>query len=141
MQNYIKSQTRLAFVQYIFQNEFLNTDSSESIEDFQKHFYDTNIAIIDEKKENVFILRENLDYLSSLHFRMGAVIDAAQRGRRDDELVGFAQGRIELARAPVGLAQRFAGLAGGKADDIGIDRFQHMQAGQGAQHGMPEHVA
>ena len=46
MQNYIKSQTRLAFVQYIFQNEFLNADSSESIEDFQKHFYDTNIAII-----------------------------------------------------------------------------------------------
>ena len=26
MQNYIKSQTRLAFVQYIFQNEFLNAD-------------------------------------------------------------------------------------------------------------------
>ena len=48
MQNYIKSQTRLAFVQYIFQNEFLNTDSSEGINDFQKHFYDTNIAIIDE---------------------------------------------------------------------------------------------
>ena len=51
MQNYIKSQTRLAFVQYIFQNEFISTDSFESIEDFQKHFYDTNIAIIDEKKE------------------------------------------------------------------------------------------
>ena len=51
MQNYIKSQTRLAFVQYIFQNEFISTDSLESIEDFQKHFYDTNIAIIDEKKE------------------------------------------------------------------------------------------
>ena len=48
MQNYTKSQTRLAFVQYIFQNEFLNTDSSESIEDFQKHFYDTNLSIIDE---------------------------------------------------------------------------------------------
>ena len=48
MQNYTKSQTRLAFVQYIFQNEFLNIDSSESIEDFQNHFYDTNIAIIDD---------------------------------------------------------------------------------------------
>ena len=35
MQNYTKSQTRLAFVQYIFQNEFLKADSSESIEDFQ----------------------------------------------------------------------------------------------------------
>ena len=30
MQNYTKSQTRLAFVQYIFQNEFLNIDCSEN---------------------------------------------------------------------------------------------------------------
>ena len=43
MQNYTKSQTRLAFVQYIFQNEFFNADSSEGIEDFQKHL---NIPII-----------------------------------------------------------------------------------------------
>ena len=64
MQNYTKSQTRLAFVQYIFQNEFLNTDSSESIEDFQKHFYDTNIAIIDDKKE--FKLKFNKNFLNRL---------------------------------------------------------------------------
>ena len=55
MQNYIKSQTRLAFVQYIFQNEFLQTDTLESIDDFQQHFYDTNIAIINEKKEIINI--------------------------------------------------------------------------------------
>ena len=64
MQNYTKSQTRLAFVQYIFQNEFLNADSSESIEDFQNHFYDTNIAIIDEKKE--FNLKFNKNFLKYL---------------------------------------------------------------------------
>ena len=64
MQNYTKSQTRLAFVQYIFQNEFLNADSSESIEDFQNHFYDTNIAIIDEKKE--FRLKFNKNFLNKL---------------------------------------------------------------------------
>ena len=64
MQNYIKSQTRLAFVQYIFQNEFISTDSFESIEDFQNHFYDTNIAIIDEKKE--FKLKFNKNYLNKL---------------------------------------------------------------------------
>ena len=64
MQNYTKSQTRLAFVQYIFQNEFLNTDSSESIEDFQKHFYDTNIAVIDEKKK--FRLKFNKNFLNKL---------------------------------------------------------------------------
>ena len=64
MQNYTKSQTRLAFVQYIFQNEFLNVDSSMGIEDFQKHFYNTNIAIIDEKKE--FKLRFNKNFLNRL---------------------------------------------------------------------------
>ena len=64
MQNYIKSQTRLAFVQYIFQNEFISTYSLESIEDFQKHFYDTNIAIIDEKKE--FKLKFNKNFLNRL---------------------------------------------------------------------------
>ena len=64
MQNYIKSQTRLAFIQYIFQNEFLNTDSSENINDFQKHFYDTNIAIIDEKRE--FKLKFNKNFLNRL---------------------------------------------------------------------------
>ena len=64
MQNYTKSQTRLAFVQYIFQNEFLNAVSSESIEDFQRHFYDTNIAIIDEEKE--FKLKFNKNFLNKL---------------------------------------------------------------------------
>ena len=64
MQNYIKSQTRLAFVQYIFQNEFLNTDSLESIDDFQKHFYDANIAISEEKKE--FKLKFNKSFLNRL---------------------------------------------------------------------------
>ena len=64
MQNYTKSQTRLAFVQYIFQNEFLKTDSLESIDDFQKHFYDTNIAIIDENKE--IKLKFNKNYLNRL---------------------------------------------------------------------------
>ena len=73
MQNYIKSQTRLAFVQYIFQNEFLNTDSSESIEDFQKHFYDTNIAIIDEKKE--FKLKFNKNFLNKLFSSLKNNID------------------------------------------------------------------
>ena len=73
MQNYIKSQTRLAFVQYIFQNEFLNTDSSESIEDFQSHFYDINIAIIDEKKE--IKLKFNKNFLNKLFSSLKNNID------------------------------------------------------------------
>ena len=66
MQNYTKSQTRLAFIQYIFQSEFFSTDKSESIEDFQKHFYDTNIAIIDEKRE--IKLKFNKNFLNKLFF-------------------------------------------------------------------------
>ena len=73
MQNYIKSQTRLAFVQYIFQNEFLKADSLESIDDFQQHFYDTNIAIIDEKK--VIKLKFNKNFLNRLFSSLKNNID------------------------------------------------------------------
>ena len=73
MQNYTKSQTRLAFVQYIFQNEFISTDSLESIKDFQNHFYDTNIAIIDEKKE--FKLKFNKNFLNKLFYSLNNNID------------------------------------------------------------------
>ena len=73
MQNYTKSQTRLAFIQYIFQNEFLNADSSAGIEDFQKHFYNTNIAIIDEEKE--FKLKFNKNFLNKLFSSLKNNID------------------------------------------------------------------
>ena len=73
MQNYTKSQTRLAFVQYIFQNEFLNVDPPESIEDFQKHFYDTNISLIDEKRE--FKLKFNKNFLNRLFCSLKNNID------------------------------------------------------------------
>ena len=84
MQNYIKSQTRLAFVQYIFQNEFISTDSLESIEDFQKHFYDTNIAIIDEKKE--FKLKFNKNFLNRLFSSFKNNID---KNNITEDLNGF----------------------------------------------------
>ena len=84
MQNYTKSQTRLAFVQYIFQNDFLNVDSSESIEDIQKHFYDTNIAIIDEKKETK--LKFNKNFLNRLFSSFKNNID---KKNITDDLNGF----------------------------------------------------
>ena len=64
MQNYIKSQTRLAFVQYIFQSEFINSNEIENIEDFKNYFYDTNISTIDDKKE--FKLKFNKNFLTKL---------------------------------------------------------------------------
>ncbi len=64
MQNYIKSQTRLAFVQYIFQSEQSGENTYESIDNFQKYFYKLNIASMDEKKE--FILKFNRNFLNKL---------------------------------------------------------------------------
>ena len=64
MQNYIKSQTRLAFVQYIFQSEFLNSKSIDSIQEFENNFHNSNIAIIGQKKE--FKLKFNKNLLRKL---------------------------------------------------------------------------
>ncbi len=84
MQNYIRSQTRLAFVQFIFQNEFLHIDSFESIDDFQKHFYDTNIAVIDENKE--IKLKFNKNFLNRLFSSLKKNID---KKNIIDDLNGF----------------------------------------------------
>ena len=64
MQNYIKSQTRLAFVQYIFQSEFLNSKSIDSIQEFENNFHNSNIATIGQKKE--FKLKFNKNLLRKL---------------------------------------------------------------------------
>ena len=64
MQNYIKSQTRLAFIQFIFQSEFLKLEKCQNIEDFQNHFYNSDIAIIGSKKD--FKLKFNKNFLNKL---------------------------------------------------------------------------
>ena len=60
MQNFVKSQTRLAFVQYIFQCLILNINSIESNKDFQENFYNANIAIMGEKKKFNLKFNKNL---------------------------------------------------------------------------------
>ena len=64
MQNFIKSQTRLAFIQYIFQLEFLEFEKNYNIKDFQNYFYNLDIAIMGEKKE--FKLKFNKNFLNKL---------------------------------------------------------------------------
>ena len=64
MQNFIKSQTRLAFIQFIFQLEVINQDKIINVEEFQKYFYNSNIAAIGEKKE--FILKFNKSFFNKL---------------------------------------------------------------------------
>ena len=60
MQNFIKSQTRLAFVQYIFQSLILDINTIESNRDFQENFYDVNIAVMGEKKKFNLKFNKNL---------------------------------------------------------------------------------
>jgi|TARA_B100002051_G_C16516946_1_gene525718 Transcription termination factor len=64
MQNFTKSQTRLAFIQFIFQSEFLKSATPLSIEDFLNYFYNSNISSIDDKKE--FRLKFNKNFLIKL---------------------------------------------------------------------------
>ena len=64
MQNFIKSQTRLAFIQFIFQLEIANQDKIINVEEFHKYFYNSNIAVIGEKKE--FILKFNKSFFNKL---------------------------------------------------------------------------
>ncbi len=64
MQNFIKSQTRLAFIQYIFQSEFINLERINNIDDFEKNFYNSNISIIGDKKE--FKLKFNRNFFKLL---------------------------------------------------------------------------
>ena len=54
MQNFIKSQTRLAFIQFIFQSEFSNTNTNAGVEDFEKYF-------ISNKKNNFNFMTGSLD--------------------------------------------------------------------------------
>ncbi len=64
MQNFVKSQTRLAFIQYIFQLEFLDSNSQDILKDFEKNFHNSNIAAIGEEKE--FKLKFNKLFLKKL---------------------------------------------------------------------------
>ena len=64
MQNFIKSQTRLAFIQYIFQSEFIELEKDVNIKDFQNYFYNSDISIMGEKKE--FKLKFNKNFLNKL---------------------------------------------------------------------------
>ena len=52
MQNFTESQTRLAFIQYIFQLEFYEINQDNNAEEFEKYFYNSNIASIGEPAVN-----------------------------------------------------------------------------------------
>ena len=75
MQNFTKSQTRLAFVLYIFQCEFLNNNHRKTNEEFEKYFHDLDItAIGEEKKLNLkfnknFFLKLSDNYINKFEHK------------------------------------------------------------------------
>ena len=65
MQNQIKTNTRLAFIQFIFSTFFSNNDIIEEKEDFQNYFYKLSVPSI-EKDNKETLLNFNKNYFNKL---------------------------------------------------------------------------
>ena len=59
MQNYIKTETRLAFIQFIFSSLFSDVSVEESTEEFENYFYKLSVSSIDQKKEKSINFNKN----------------------------------------------------------------------------------
>ena len=59
MQNYIKTETRLAFIQFIFSSLFSDVSIEESTEEFENYFYKLSVSSIDQKKEKPINFNKN----------------------------------------------------------------------------------
>jgi len=59
MQNYIKTETRLAFIQFIFSSLFSNSSFNENINDFENYFYKLSVSSIEQKKETLINFNKN----------------------------------------------------------------------------------
>ena len=51
MQNQIKTETRLAFIQFIFSSMFSNSSVKDSTIDFENYFYKLSVSSIEQNKE------------------------------------------------------------------------------------------
>ena len=59
MQNFIKTETRLAFIQFIFSSLFSDVSIEESTEEFENYFYKLSVSSIDQKKEKLINFNKN----------------------------------------------------------------------------------
>ena len=59
MQNFIKTETRLAFIQFIFSSLFSDVSIEESTEEFANYFYKLSVSSIDQKKEKSINFNKN----------------------------------------------------------------------------------
>ena len=59
MQNFKKTETRLAFIQFIFSSLFSDVSIEESTEEFENYFYKLSVSSIDQKKEKSINFNKN----------------------------------------------------------------------------------
>ena len=64
MQNHIKTETRLAFVQFIFSSFFSNISIEQDSSDFEKYFNKLSVSSIDQKEE--LLINFNKNYFNKL---------------------------------------------------------------------------
>ena len=60
MKNQIKTETRLAFIQFIFSSLFTDSELDEIINDFESYFNKLLVSSIEHKKESIIKFNKNL---------------------------------------------------------------------------------
>ena len=59
MQNHIKTETRLAFIQFIFSSLFSDATVEENTDEFENYFYKLSISSIEQKNETSINFNKN----------------------------------------------------------------------------------
>lgn len=59
MQNKIKTETRLAFIQFIFSSLFSDISLEQSVDDFESYFYKLPVSSIERNKESLINFNKN----------------------------------------------------------------------------------
>ena len=59
MQNKIKTETRLAFIQFIFSSLFSDTSLDENIDEFENYFYKLSVSSIEQNKQTSINFNKN----------------------------------------------------------------------------------
>ena len=59
MQNQIKTETRLAFIQFIFSCFFSKSSIDENIHEFEDYFYKLSVSSIEQNKNSVINFNKN----------------------------------------------------------------------------------
>ena len=64
MQNQIKTETRLAFIQFIFSSLFSKSSFEDDMNDFENYFYKLSVSSIEQNNET--IIKFNKNYFKKL---------------------------------------------------------------------------